>query len=230
MKWEVYKDDICIEHGNANFKDVLEKMKKEATMNNWKGVTEFMCMCIKIDSVIFHAISSKLVSIESICLYLDDELITYKGETEILRNCQMIRDISLVDNKDGMFLPLSIVINIIRDNPFLQMVDMSVDELNIDLANLLSECVYLHSIDLRAKKYTDGFFETLLKNPKESMLKYVDIYYFNHERENCKRKAIHFNYKDLDIRKRIIKYMTEEDVDAIIRAGEEEVYTDVYFT
>ncbi|KAI5169270.1 hypothetical protein PAEPH01_0576 [Pancytospora epiphaga] len=228
-KWEVYRNNNRIKHEDSNFKDVLEKMKKEATINNWKGVTEFMCMCIKIDSVIFYAISSKLVSIESIRLYLGNKLRIGEGETEILNRCQMIREITLVDNTDRAFLPLSIVINIIRDNPFLQKVEMSVDELDIDLANLLSECAYLHTINLRVKKYTDGFFATLLKKPKESMLKYVDIYYFNHERENCKRKAIYFNSKDSDIRERIIKYITEEDADAIIRAREENVFTRVYF-
>ncbi|KAI5169367.1 hypothetical protein PAEPH01_0653 [Pancytospora epiphaga] len=228
-KWEIYKDDNRIEHGNANFKDVLEKMGKEATMNNWKGVTKLRSIYIKIDSVIFLAISSKLVSIESIRLYLANKLRIGEGETEILNRCQMIREITLVDNTDRAFLPLSIVINIIRDNLFLQKVEMSVDELNIDLANLLSECAYLHSIDLHVKKYTDGFFETLLKKPKESMLKFVDIYYFNHKRVNRKEEPISFSYNNLDRRERIIKYMTEEDVDAIIRAGEENVCTDVYF-
>ncbi|KAI5170449.1 hypothetical protein PAEPH01_1438 [Pancytospora epiphaga] len=228
-KWEIYRNNNRIGHENANFKDVLEKIGKEATINNWKGVTEWKCSRIKIDSVIFLAISSKLVFIESIYSHLDDELRIHEGETEILNNCQMIKKITLVNTEDRVFLPLSIVINIICDNSYLQVVDMSVDELNIDFADLLLECTRIHTIKFRVKKYTDGFFATLLKKPKETGLRSIEVYYCNYENENCKGKVICLNSKDSDIREKIIKYINEEDADAIIRAREENVFTSVYF-
>ncbi|KAI5173110.1 hypothetical protein PAEPH01_1851, partial [Pancytospora epiphaga] len=226
-KWEIYRNNNRIGHENANFKDVLEKIGKEATINNWKGVTELDRTRIKMDTVIFLAISSKLVFIESICSYLDDELIKYKGETEILRNCQMIKEIILVDHKDRAFLPLSTAINIIRDNPFLQVVNLSVDELNIEFANLLSECGYLCVINLRAKKYTDGFLATLLRTTEKSVLRFVGIHYFNYESENRKTKISFSNLETRTNREEISRYFDNKDVSAIIRALD--VHVEVYF-
>ncbi|KAI5175446.1 hypothetical protein PAEPH01_2154 [Pancytospora epiphaga] len=140
----------------------------------------------------------------------------------------MIREIKLVDYKDRVFLPLSIVINLIRDNPYLQKVEMSVDELNIELANLLSECAYLHTIDLRAKKYTAGFFATLLKTTEESALKFVSIYYSNnHERENCKEEISFSNIRNRTNSEEIRRYFDNKDVDASIRARD--IHVRVYF-
>ncbi|KAI5168738.1 hypothetical protein PAEPH01_0379 [Pancytospora epiphaga] len=228
-KWGIYRNNNFQDFKDINFKAVLETMKKEATINNWKGVTALNGGCIWTESGIFFAVSSKLVFIESLSLYVNDELRMYEREIEILKNCQRIREIALDNYKGRMFLPLPTVINIINANPFLQVVDMSVDKLNIDLANKLLKCENLHTINLRVRNYTGGFIATLLKKPKETALRSVEFYYCNYEEENCKGEVMFLNFNDKGIRERVIKYITEEDADAIIRAREENVCTNVYF-
>ncbi|KAI5178985.1 hypothetical protein PAEPH01_2587, partial [Pancytospora epiphaga] len=205
--------------GDADFNVAVVEMRKEATLNNWKGVATLNGKRIEIDSIIFLAISSKLVFIEDINLYLDNKLKTPKEDIEVLKNCRMLRRIAWEDFKAEVAPPLSTVTKIINDNLFLQMVKISVDELNVELANTLSKCKRLHTIDLYTQKYTNGFFTALLGSPEESMVKTVDFHYFNYEWGKRTRKIIFSNFDYETNREEIIKYITEEDVDAIIKAG-----------
>ncbi|KAI5173010.1 hypothetical protein PAEPH01_1837, partial [Pancytospora epiphaga] len=55
-KWEVYKNSTCIKHGDIGFDKVVAGIKKEVTLNNWKGVVELNAHDIEMYPVIFLAI------------------------------------------------------------------------------------------------------------------------------------------------------------------------------
>ncbi|KAI5173401.1 hypothetical protein PAEPH01_1944, partial [Pancytospora epiphaga] len=227
-KWEVYKDDKCINYEYTNFNDVLAGISKEATLNNWKGITELKCRCTEIDAVILLAISPKLVSIESIGLYLDDESKIYEDGMRMLKNCQMLREILLTNFKGKVFLSSMAAINLVHDKPFLQMIDISIDELNIGFVNLLLKCEYLHTLKLRVQKRTDDFFVTLLGNSKKNALRFINVYYSNYERKHRKSEIIFSNIDGRTSREVIKNEFNRKDVSAIIRAGEMNIHVKIW--
>ncbi|KAI5174978.1 hypothetical protein PAEPH01_2112 [Pancytospora epiphaga] len=227
-KWEVYKNNKRIRYNDTGFDDIVVEMRKEATLNNWKGVEALDNYRIIMSSAIFLSISSKLVFIKSISLYLDDELRTNIEDMEMLKNCQMLKEITLKnDTAKGTFLS-STVINMINDKSLLQIISVPINELNIDFANSLLKCKNLYKVRIYFKKNTEGFFATLLKKSKESALRDVGVYYVDNEKMRNIRKEITFSTSDDRARKEgIRKYLSEEDANAFIEARCEDVYVKV---
>ncbi|KAI5169399.1 hypothetical protein PAEPH01_0681, partial [Pancytospora epiphaga] len=232
--WEVYRNSNSIKYEDANFNDVIEEMQREAIVNNWKGITDLSDRYVKIDSVMFLVFSSKLFFIETIDLYSSTKLETHEEYIEILKNCQMLKKITmerheLMRKREYAFLPLSIASSIIHDKPFLQTVEMFIDELNIDFANLLLKCEYLHEIVLHTQKYTDGFFATLLENPKKNALTSVDFHHYDCNREIHEGDVIFYNFNNRSNMEEIGNYLAEKDVDVIVKAREAHVHIHLYF-
>ncbi|KAI5176666.1 hypothetical protein PAEPH01_2425, partial [Pancytospora epiphaga] len=172
--------------------------------------------------------------IESIDLYSSTKLETHEEYIEILKNCQMLKKITMErleyeSIRAYAFLPLSIGSSIIYDKPFLQTVEMFIDELNIDFANLLLKCEYLHKIVIHTQKYTDGFFATLFENPKENALTSVEFHHYNCNREIHEMDFIFYNFNNRFDIEEIGNYLAEKDVDAIVKAREAHVHIKLYF-
>ncbi|KAI5176525.1 hypothetical protein PAEPH01_2333, partial [Pancytospora epiphaga] len=223
-EWEVYKNNECIRYNDAGFDDIIVEMRKEATLNNWKGVEVLNNRRIIMNSAIFLAISSKLVFIKRISLYLDDELRTNIEDMEMLKNCQMLKEVTLMNGTtEGAFLS-STVINMINDKSLLQIIIVPINELNIDFANLLLKCENLYEVKICFKKNTEGFFATLLKKSKESALRDVEVYYVDNEKMRNIEKEINFSTSDDRAWKEgIRKYLSKEDANAFIEARGEDV-------
>ncbi|KAI5174977.1 hypothetical protein PAEPH01_2111, partial [Pancytospora epiphaga] len=223
-EWEVYKNNKCIRYNDAGFDDIIVEMRKEATLNNWKGVEALDNYRIIMSSVIFLAVSSKLVFIESISLCLGDELRTNIEDMEMLKNCQMLKRITLKnDTAKGTFLS-STVINMINDKSLLQKINVPINELNIDFANSLLKCENLYKVEIYFKKNTEGFFATLLEKSKESALRDVGVYYVDNEKMRNIEKEINFSTScNRAWKEGIRKYLSKEDANAFIETRDEDV-------
>ncbi|KAI5173011.1 hypothetical protein PAEPH01_1838 [Pancytospora epiphaga] len=142
----------------------------------------------------------------------------------------MLNKIAFVDNSTVEFSFLSSsVIDKFQNNSFLQMINISINELDIYLANSLLNYEHIYTIVLRVREYRDGFFAALLKNTKERPLRFLKVCYFNYDRENCNNEMIFSNFDDMGNMEEIIKHISEQDVEAIIKAREEEVHVEICF-
>ncbi|KAI5190869.1 hypothetical protein NECID01_1164 [Nematocida sp. AWRm77] len=76
----------------------------------------------------------------------------------------------------GNFQYNSRICNLLRHTPFLQHLNIHVDELNWDLANTIRHCEYIKSITLNIQRTLGEFFDTLFRDPTLVYLKKLKVY------------------------------------------------------
>ncbi|KAI5176656.1 hypothetical protein PAEPH01_2418 [Pancytospora epiphaga] len=162
-RWEIYQNGNHITYKDSSSIDILSEMQREATLSNWKGVGKISIWPIDINSALFIAISSKLVFVKNVMLDICTESTLNYDRLEILKNCLALREINWRNCGLRVCLPLSASTSLVNNKPLLQRIEMTVKNLSSELANALLKARYLHTIDLYAEKYSDGFFETLFK-------------------------------------------------------------------
>ncbi|KAI5168408.1 hypothetical protein PAEPH01_0105 [Pancytospora epiphaga] len=225
-EWTVYNNNKSVAYGDTDFDGVVADLKLEATLNNWKGIRALSNWCVEIDSAIFLAVSSRLVFIESISLSLCNELRGYKEDTEILKNCLMLREIKWTHCNESKCMPLSMAINIIDDKPLLQIIGMFVDDFSIEFSSLLSECEYVYKIVLHTQKYKNGVFKVLFEDCKTCVFKSVEVSF------GAKRWYFSMNFTicfadNGNAEGKIRRFLSKEDMDAIIEAREEGIHVSI---
>ncbi|KAI5176456.1 hypothetical protein PAEPH01_2303, partial [Pancytospora epiphaga] len=219
--WSIYKNNECVESN-----ETAMEIRKEAKLNNWKGLTKFNSWYHDINSVLFLGISSQLVFTEEIIIEPRRKL-EISGEIGILENCHQLQKIKCVNHKSSAYVPTVIAIRALKSKLMLREIEMHVESLTKELGTALVECKHLHNIILCAEMYEEGFFAVLFNECGRSFMRRVEVYIGG--MSWCYSVRVYGTAAENANNEAIIKYIGREDTDAIMKAREEGVFVEIRF-